>query len=268
MAEFNFKKLSLLVLGGSLVVAGGVVGASALLRSPAINLKSDTTTTNTVATEKTITVKGVAEKEIISDMGSMDIYIYFNAKNKETGITDGYKQIKENYAAMLDQLKKIGLSEKDLENIRIDYEQVDKYVSVKEGDKTISKSEFQHYRFSCRCRIVSSDVKAVEKASVELYNLIENGIEITLGNPQFFVNDLEQYKLELVDSATASAYQRAETLASKSGAQLGPLLTARQGVIQITRTASNETSDYGVYDTTSIKKVMRLVVTSEFSLKK
>ena len=26
MAEFNFKKLSLLVLGGSLVVAGGVVG--------------------------------------------------------------------------------------------------------------------------------------------------------------------------------------------------------------------------------------------------
>lgn len=266
--ESKGKKIPFLALGGSIIIAGGLLGASAMLRTPAINLKSDTSNTNTYATEKTIKVKGVAEKEIMSDMGSMEIVIYCNAKNQETGISDGYKKIKADQKKVEDMLASIGIPKECIENVRINYEEVTKYITITEEKKSISKSEFQYYRYSCSFRIVSTNVKAIEKASSELYNLIGDGVEIVLGNPQYFVSDLEQYKLELVNAATASAYQRAETLATKSGAELGPLLVARQGVIQITRTASNETSDYGVYDTTSIKKVMRLVVTSEFSLKK
>ena len=55
--------------------------------------------------------------------------------------------------------------------------------------------------------------------------------------------------------------------AQHSGCKLGPLMVARQGVIQITAPASNETSDYGVYNTTTPQKVIRLVMTMEFELK-
>ena len=44
------------------------------------------------------------------------------------------------------------------------------------------------------------------------------------------------------------------------------LLHSGQLGIQITRPASNDTSDYGTYDTSSINKVMRLVVTLDFAL--
>ena len=238
-----------------------------MLRTPAINLKSDSSNTNTYSTEKIIKVKGVAEKEIVSDVGSMEISIFYNAKDQVNGISDGYKKIKDDQAKAEALLAKIGISKECIENVRIDYEEVTKYITIQEDKKSISKSEFQHYRFACHFRIVSKDVYAIEKSSSELYNLIAEGVEIVLGNPQYFVSDLEQYKLALVDAATASAYQRAETLATKSGAELGPLLVARQGVIQITRTASNETSDYGVYDTDSVQKVIRLVMTMEFALK-
>jgi hypothetical protein len=94
-----------------------------------------------------------------------------------------------------------------------------------------------------------------------------NNIDISVSNPEFYINDLEQYKLELVNLASASAAERAKVAASQSGSNLGPLMTARQGVIQIPEPACNDTSDYGVYNTSSVTKVIRLVMTMTFSLK-
>ena len=263
MAESGFKKLAIVTVGGAVIVAGGIVGASALLRSSAISLKTSSVSTH--ATEKTITVKGVAEKEIISDLGSMEIEIFCNAQD----IPGGYAIINKHNQQVIQKLADAGIKEDCFENIRINYEAVYDYIYEKdEKGKTISRQVFKHYRFTRSFRIVTKDVNAIEKVSASLYDLIANGVEISLGRPQYFISNPEQFKLELVDSATASAYQRANVLANKSGAELGPLLLARQGVIQITRTASNDTSDYGMYDTTSIKKVMRLVVTLEYSLKK
>ena len=48
--ESKGKKIPFLALGGSIIIAGGLLGASAMLRTPAINLKSDTSNTNTYAT--------------------------------------------------------------------------------------------------------------------------------------------------------------------------------------------------------------------------
>ena len=110
-------------------------------------------------------------------------------------------------------------------------------------------------------------MKKLETASIKLYDLISQNINIEISSVSYFISDPEQYKLELVDAATKSAYQRARTVADTCGSELGPLLVGRQGVIQITRPASNDTSDYGTYDTSSINKVMRLVMTLEFSLK-
>ena len=85
--------------------------------------------------------------------------------------------------------------------------------------------------------------------------------------PRYFISNPEQYKLELVNAASASAAQRARTAAHHSGSELGPLMEARQGVIQITAPASTDTSDDGIYNTNSVQKVIRLVMTMKFALK-
>ena len=113
----------------------------------------------------------------------------------------------------------------------------------------------------------TKDVQVVEKNVLKIYELAAQRLDVFVGKPEYYISNPEQYKLELVDQASASAAERARIAAAQSGSAIGSLITARQGVIQITRQASNDTSDYGVYDTTSVNKIIRLVMTMEFALK-
>lgn len=253
------KKTLVLAGGGAIVIAGAIIASAALISRPALRLNKVTST----STEKTIKVKGVAEKNIVSDLGAFDVTISCNSKD----IPSGYKELERIDSLLTAKLNELGIKNENIQNPSIGYSSVNREISAKDGNKVITRSVFSHYRFSKHCRVISRDVKCVENASVKLYELTTKGIELNIVNVQFFVSDLEQYKLELVDAATKSAYQRAQTVAVTSGAELGELIIARQGVIQITRPASDETSDYGVYDTRTIDKVMRLVVTLEYSLK-
>jgi hypothetical protein len=60
---------------------------------------------------------------------------------------------------------------------------------------------------------------------------------------------------------------RAEELAKNSGSEVGKLKYASQGVFQITPVNSTDVSDYGIYDTTTIEKSIKAVVTIEYSIK-
>ena len=55
-------------------------------------------------------------------------------------------------------------------------------------------------------------------------------------------------------------------LAKNSGGRVGALLSAEQGVIQITERNSTDTSGDGVYDTKSIAKTAKVVVTLEYAV--
>ena len=252
------KHAKFIVAGGAVIVlAGAVVASAALISRPSLKLNSST------STEKVIKVKGVAEKKIVSDLGAFDIVIRCNSQD----IPSGYQDLNKKNSLLLEKMRELGLKDEDIQNPAIEYSAVFREISAKDGNKVITRSVFSHYRFEKRCRVISKDVKAVELASVKLYDLVTKGVELNISKVEFFVSNLEQYKLELVDAATKSAFQRAQKVAATSGAELGELIIARQGVIQITRPASDDTSDYGVYDTRTINKVMRLVVTLEYSLK-
>ena len=160
----------------------------------------------------------------------------------------------------------MGVKPEWLENEFVNYSRITKTTRIKSGNIETVKEEFKHYLFERSYRIRSTDVNKIEEASLKLYSLVANGIDIYVSPAKYFITNPEQYKIELVDHATASAYQRANIVASKCGSKLGNLLNARQGVIQITPPASNETSDYGTYDTSTIKKVMRLVMTLDIAL--
>ena len=109
-------------------------------------------------------------------------------------------------------------------------------------------------------------VKKLKEMSRKLYDLNAEGIRLTLSGPEFFVSKLDEVKIDLMKRATENGRDRAKIMAKSSGEDLGSLVSARQGVIQITKPNSTRTSSYGIYDTETIEKVVKLVVTLEFKI--
>ena len=215
------------------------------------------------STEKSIKVKGVAEKQITSDLAAFTCSVSVKAKT----LSDGYVLLDKTSVKLCDKLNKLGFSENMREDQDISYCEVYKNITTKSQGKETTIREFDCYQLTYSLRVRTTDVALVSKNVLKIYELASEKIDVSVGTPQYFISNPEQYKLELVNAASASAAERARTAARQSGSTLGPLMVARQGVIQITSPASTETSDYGVYNTSSVEKVIRLVMTMEFALK-
>ncbi|RUM61898.1 MAG: SIMPL domain-containing protein, partial [Persephonella sp.] len=98
----------------------------------------------------------------------------------------------------------------------------------------------------------------MEKLGHALSDLNATGLSVSVSGPRFFLSKLDAVKLKLIKEATQNGKTRAELMASSSGSKLGKLVSARQGVIQITKPNSSEMASWGVYNTDTIDKVVKL----------
>lgn len=214
-------------------------------------------------TEKSIMVKGVAEKVVTSDLAAFNCSIAIKSSTR----SEGYASLSKAADLLKGKLDALGFNESMREDENYSCNEMYRTVKSVKNGKEISESIFDHYELTYSVRVRTKDVQVVEKNVLKIYELAAQRLDVFVGKPEYYISNPEQYKLELVDQASASAAERARIAAAQSGSALGSLITARQGVIQITRQASNDTSDYGVYDTTSVNKIIRLVMTMEFALK-
>ena len=107
---------------------------------------------------------------------------------------------------------------------------------------------------------------AVRAVSAEITDLIRNGVDLSIASPEFYITDLKDTKLKLLAEATDDGYKRAYTLAEKSHGRVGALISAEQGVFQITTRNSTDTSGCGVYDTSTIEKTVKAIVTLKYEI--
>lgn len=129
------------------------------------------------------------------------------------------------------------------------------------GNKT---SKFSHYQLKQSVNVESPLVHVIEKVSRESTALIRKGFDFSSCSPTYVILDLDKYKMELLAEATRNATDRAQVLASNSKGKVGGLVSASQGVFQITAPASSDISSYGEYDKSTIMKEVKAVVTLEF----
>ena len=214
-------------------------------------------------TEKSITVKGVAEKQVKSDIAAFTCSVSVKGNTR----AEGHANLEKAAKVLCSKLDSLGFTADMRGDESISCNEIYRTVKTKEHGKETSESIFDHYYLTYSVRICTDKVDVVSKNTLKIYELTIRKLDISVGSPQYFISNPEQYKLELVNAASASAAERAKTAAQHSGSTLGPLMTARQGVIQINRPASSDTSDYGMYDTSSVYKVIRMVMTMEFELK-
>ena len=211
----------------------------------------------TIQHAEPIMVKGYAETTVKADAGSLTVEVV------QTNQTNA--KAYEAAGQALGQVKTIVT-----EALPEDLEMNELKTAVKEVTKIDENgrrtNEIDYFTVTRSIRINTKDVQSLKALGRKLYDLNQEGIRINLRGPDFYVSHLDEVKLELVRQATENGKQRATLMAQSSDEKLGTLVSAKQGVIQITKKNSSETSSWGIYDTETIDKVVKLVVTLEYAI--
>jgi hypothetical protein len=132
---------------------------------------------------------------------------------------------------------------------------------------TTMKKTFKGYVTRQVIHVQSTDVPRVEQASREITSLLEQGVSITSAAPAYFYTHLGELKVEMLAAAGKDARARADNiLKSAGGADIGKLIGADMGIININPANSTQTSEEGNNDTSSFDKDIITIVHAEFEL--
>ena len=130
-------------------------------------------------------------------------------------------------------------------------------------------SRIENYVLTQGVSVRSGKVAAVKALSERVTDVIREGVEVRSNEPQFLLANPDGVKQDLLADATRNAFERANTLAKGSGSSVGSLQSASQGVIKILARGQVDNGEYGRdYDTSSIAKTMRAVVSLEYAIEK
>jgi hypothetical protein len=236
----------LFLLGAAL--AFGVLGASERLGSALRTMRQD----------NSIRVKGVAEMDLTSDRAT------WNGKVRARAAT-----LPEAYAALersMDALRAFVI-ESGIPNDIITVASVDISRERKRDARGNQTNEVEAFILTQTLGFTSPSVQVVRTIANDATALIRQGVEVESGDPVFKVSTLEESKMELLAKATANAFERAQTLARGSGNSIGKLASASQGVFHILARGSTSSSEWGgEYDTSTIEKTARVVVTLDYTV--
>jgi hypothetical protein len=240
--------LGLLLLGATLAI-GLVVAAALVSRSlERIKLAGDR-----------ITVKGYAEEKVVSDAGTWRGSVVVRGRDLPAGSRD-----LETSASRLEALlQKLAGDRATLVVGPINSRPL--YVLTDQGQQT---GQIAGYELERSFELTSQDVELIGRVAQQASALVSEGVAVNAQPPQYFYQDLNSIKVRLIGAATRDAQLRAEQFAANSGVTVGALRSASQGVFQITRPNSTETADYGSYDTGTVEKVVKAVVTVEYAVER
>lgn len=235
------------LLGATL--AFGVLGASDTLGRALKTMKQ----------ENVIRVKGVAELDVTSDRG-----VWWGTVSGKSDTLAAADAERERAAAALRAfLLAKGFKEDEIAPGSVTISKI-----FRRDEKGNQTNELEAYVLAQSLSVRSGNLELLRATSIEVTGaLVKQGFEVNSGTPSFTVSTIEQTKLDLLEKATANAYERAQTLARGSGSGVGSLVSASQGVYQIVARGATGSSDYGEFDTDSILKTARVVVTLEYGVR-
>jgi hypothetical protein len=214
------------------------------------------------ADARTVTVKGLVEREVKSDQALWTLKV----RRASDDLKDAHAKIGADREAVIAFLKKQGF--KDEELTRQPVHTLDKLA------REYGQNQNERFRYvvtasvevrTANVDLVRSSVGATEellKSSV----VLDGDAEGRPANPRYVVSKFNELRPELLAEATKNARKIAEQFASDSGARVGNIRSANQGSIQIFGTDGNDESAPYSPTSTPAKKI-RVVSTFEFELK-
>lgn len=249
--QSDTKKLLTWTLTAAILVFG-LIYSSYIVVNGLIKVKG-----NIRGTEKMITVKGSAKKQIKSDL------IVWNCSfsYKSPDIVTAYRELNKSMVKVKDYLVNQGINEKDI--VFSSISTIPNHRMTEKGQYT---NEVESYTLEQSAEIKSNDVDKITQVSRKSTELLNEGVTFRSSPPQYFYTKISDLKVDMLAEATKDAKNRATQIASNTGSKCGYLRSADMGVFQITPIYSNEVSDYGINDTSSLEKEIMAVVTCRFGI--
>lgn len=233
----------------ALILSLGIIISSAIMTNGFIQVKED---------KNQLTVKGSAKEQIKSDL-----MVWTGSFNYESSsLSDAYAGIKDSEKKVRAYLEREGVDPEAIVISSINTVKLNRILP--NGSYT---NEIDRYRLIQDVRIESTEIDKITEISRKSTDLINEGVEFESYSPQYLYTKLADLKVEMIGRATRDAKARAEEMLGATGNSVGKLSSARVGIFQITPLYSNEVSDYGFNDTSSINKEITAVVTCTFEVK-
>ena len=226
------------IFGLSLVIAAGLLGSQ--LSGAALDFK---------AQDRTVTVKGLAEREVPADIAIWPI----SFQDASDDLNALYKSLDQKTGIVREFLKSRGFS---ADEISIAPPSVNDLQARGYGHK---ESRFR-YTATAIVTLYSKQVDKVRAAMSDALELGRLGVAVTGENyqarPEFLFTQLNAIKPEMIEQATRNAREAGEKFADDSGSELGKIRRAQQGLFTISDRDS----------TTPYIKQVRVVSTIEYTL--
>ncbi len=216
-----------------------------------------TTWKSNYRSNQTINVTGSAKKEIVSDFGVLKGNITVQASVQ----SNAYKELNSQMQILISYLNSKGFS-KD----KIEFSTINSYPIYEIGQNGYQTNIVRAYNYSQRIEVQSADVEKIKNISLEISSLVEKGVNFNVEMPEYHYTKLAELKIEIQAAAAKDAMVRAQKIAEATGRSIGTMRDARMGVIQITPRLSNQISDYGINDLSSIDKEITAVVNASFEI--
>jgi hypothetical protein len=206
---------------------------------------------------QTINVTGSAKKEIISDLGFLRGTISVRSQTSESA----FAELNRQKPILVSYLEGKGFP-KD----KIEFNTINNYPVYEMSAQGYQTGRVIGYIYSQRIEIQSSDVNKIKELSLDITSLIEKGVSFNVEQPEYHYTKMAELKIDIQAAAAKDAMIRAQKIAEATDRDLGPMRSARMGVLQITPKFSNAISDYGINDLSSIEKEIIGVVNASFEI--
>lgn len=206
---------------------------------------------------QTITVKGSTRKRVRSDRAVWAIIV----RGEGEDLSTAFEVLESGVDRVQDFLKSNGFAPDQVGLGAIST--TTRFARDAKGNRT---DEVTGYRLERRFGVRTSDVNLVARTAGKVTQLLKDSVFVISQSPEYTYTKLAPLKIDLMAAASSDARARAEKIAASSACNLGELRQARMGVLQITAPDSTEVSSYGMYDTYTIDKDIRAVVTATFGI--
>ena len=207
--------------------------------------------------DEAITVTGSAKKRIKSDL----VVWSAGVTTESASVAEAYKQLSPQMQSIKEYLASKGIAEGEMTTSSVTT--VARKSTDANGNET---GQVTGYSLSQKIEVRSADVDRIGKIAREATELLNQGILIESGTPEYYYTKIGDLKVEMLGEAAKDAKERASKIAASTGNSIGAVRSARMGVLQITPPDSTEVSDAGMYSTTTIEKDITAVVNVSFAV--
>ncbi|MBR3676128.1 MAG: SIMPL domain-containing protein [Alphaproteobacteria bacterium] len=201
---------------------------------------------------RSVTVKGLAEKDVVADMGLWNIQ--FTVSGNDLNLAQ--RQINRQAEEIVKFLAAQQFTDDEIHVGRIETNDL-----LANPYRDSNAAETTRFILTQTIFVRSPKVYQISQAMSQSNELIAKGIIFSNQSASYYFTKLNDIKPEMLKSATENAKEAALEFARNSGSKVGKINKANQGVFSI-----QARDDANTYEAGQIEKRVRVVSTVEYML--